>query len=540
MIDKMDYDYLVDFINSIPTRKMNDGKTFDTVFNINGMPYFMLVNALIKQPFLPKFIFDQIPDIIKKIELGTKEGIVKNIKSKLLIFLLRKYLMMSEQIKSIITKRSTLPSNENRKVLFLTFTNQVRNNDFKQVYALTELIPELRKRKIEPLFIVQDPFGKISFKKIRELDFFIYNYVNLVDKKEVKNLTKKIRDEWINRKGEVKKIFWDSNHNLFPYFKEYMEFLFSEEIVHLVVLYLKTFELIIKTEKIDLVFVTNDASIVEKTALAAANKCSIPSFLSGSGMGCGDANYPYFKKAYFGAFGSNHVNYLIKQKKVNRGNIKVTGSLLFNQIIKNIITKPKKKQSKTILFFTQAVVEKNMLNKKQYFNCIKFYLQQLSNLDAKIILRLHPDEKLYDIYEDIIKSIHAESKIEITQGNKGDQSILDLIANSDVIISLKSSTIYYSMILHKPVICINLLDTRTKVDYNSKAEDETILKVGERDNIEHLFINLLNNRAFRKKIIHKQDEYINSFFDKLDGRTPKRVAQTITKILDREKKVANN
>lgn len=536
MRDKLNYDSLVDFINSIPSLKMEGGKTFDDVFNIEGTPYFMLVNALIKQPFLPKFIFDQIPDILLKIKSNRKEGIVTNTKIKLLMFLLRKYLIMSERIKSIIAKMSTLSKSKNRKVLFLTFTNQVRNNDFKQVYVLTELIPELRKRKIEPLFIVQDPFGKISFKKIRELDYLIYNYINLVDKKEVKNITKKIRSEWVTRKEEVKRLFWDSNHNLFIYFKNYFNFLFSEEIIYLVVLYLKTFELIIKKERINLIFVTNDASIVEKAALAAANNCGIPSFLSGSGMGCGDANYPYFKKAYFGAFGSNHVDYLIKHKKVDRSNIKVTGSLLFNQIWKNIIAKPKKKQPKTILFFTQAVVEKNMLNKKKYFNCIKFYLQQLSNLNAKIILRLHPDERLYAIYKSIIKSINAENKIEITQGNKGDQSIFDLIANSDVIVSLKSSTIYYSMILHKPVICINLLDTRTKVDYNSKAEDETILKVGERDNIENLFINLLNNRAFRKKIIRKQDEYINSFFDKLDGKTPQRVAQALTKILNKERK----
>jgi len=301
-------------------------------------------------------------------------------------------------------------------------------------------------------------------------------------------------------------------------------------LIYLVSLYYELIKDIIKTKKIQLVFLTGNGTLIERCALAAANNTNKDSLFSPHGTLSEATDYPFFKKAKFAVFGKEEKRMLIR-KGIIKENIKITGPLVFDNLSEYLKNgnKLKSTKKKIILFATQAAVEKNMINKKDYFGNIKNYLKTLDKIrDISIVIKLHPAEKYVGEYKKIIQSLNNKD-VSIIQGKE--RSIYELINKSDILVTFKTSVLFIAMALHKPIIKIDLFDHHTIPSIDEKEASQAILQIGHKTDFSTILKKILFDEAIQKKILNKQDEFIKNYFYKMDGKAYERVFEYICQII---------
>ena len=151
-------------------------------------------------------------------------------------------------------------------------------------------------------------------------------------------------------------------------------------------------------------------------------------------------------------------------------------------------------------------------NFERYENTISKICKIVLKQNKKLIIKLHPSPKEFDITE-LVKKINSEIQV-VTTGD-----IIPLIKSCDLMISLGASTsIIEAQILHKPVIIIPVVDYKMG---KPKIFSKEFSKICNLDNFESELKNILNDKKMREKIIQKGDNFAKQYVANINNASKK-------------------
>jgi hypothetical protein len=395
------------------------GVKVDNILQIEAMPLSWFFRPILYSNLLPK----PFPTTS-----STQYNILK-VKSFSLLF--RKSLLMFDRMKSGTAK--TAPPN----VLFLTFSNQLVG---KIPFRERKVIEQLRQASIYPLCLGVDPITSLPNKKLKNLDYTLYQYYDQEIKEASYALSNKLHQTWLKIKEQV------LQGNLKP-FEENLNFIYSQEFLYLTAKYYFSFKKAI--EQSCAIVVSSQNNIIEKCLIAAAHKLDKPVFIIQHGIGLG--TFPTIdtpNNVRFAVFSQKYKDELVALG-VRKENIAITGPIILDGIekFKSPVSGEK------ILFATSALVEDRFMEKEEYFIKLRNIFSQLK--DRQVVLKLHPREKHRDSYQQIIDELNLSIKIVVETDR---EKHYQLIKDSALVITFGSTVSLEAMIIGRPTLTIELFD----------------------------------------------------------------------------------
>ncbi|GEM_PF-3444423 len=495
-------------------------KEIDSILEHDGTPLW----AYYKQMFLTNNFHNRYFNYSLK---NLKERIEKKEKKskKLISLVTRKAIVANEIIKRIIRKRHKKNTDFGPKVLFLTQADKVMED--KKVLKFGNLIEKTKEAGISSWVLSYEPIEKNTGKKLLKQDHMIYEYVDSILLKKVKEKTKELNKKWKTiskeKKWELLKINEDS---IYPYLKDELNFLFSKEFIFMVLLYYEAYKKILVEENIKLVCAQGAGTIYPKALFSAANRLHIPSLIIQHGICFGYLEYDLLKDTVFSVFGQKSKEELL-EKGFKENKIVITGASIFEET-SNYIGLPTEEDKITIM--TNGFYIYGLLSQEEYFGHIDRWLKQIRQElpQKKILLKLHPEEKEYiEKYQEIIKRY---DDIEVT-AKAGKEFLYSTMINSSIIINFASTVALEAMILDKPVITISDLHSSPILEFdlvikrimNSGAS----INVSKQDNMGEKIKEVLNNLKRLKELSIARKKFVQESCYKLDGKASERIVQVI-------------
>ena len=290
-----------DFLSDWSQRKIRERKIgetlFDEEFRIEDMPLSWFYRPILYSNLLPP-PFVTVDDFLS--------GIKKNrLKIKLSRALFQKYLAQIDNMKSFCTKKKMVPSKK-EKIFFLTFTTM----SFRE-QKIIEMINNDGKYEVFRLGV--DPLTAFSPAKIRRMEHTLYGYYDQEIRMKARTDSKELARKW-NRINDIIKatMLQYKGKDLYSYYKENLNFLYSQQFIFLVSKYYYTFCKILQEENINGIVVGSQNNIIEKCLIAAAWKRNLPVFIIQHGIGLG--TYPTIdtpKNVKFAVFSEKYKNELM-------------------------------------------------------------------------------------------------------------------------------------------------------------------------------------------------------------------------------------
>lgn len=272
---------------------------------------------------------------------------------------------------------------------------------------------------------------------------------------------------------------------------------------------------LLKIMNIKKVICTDEADRA-RCLIYSGNKLNIPTFAIQHGI-ITEASVSYFIPSYDPVYvprktfvwGEEFKEILLNGTRVyNNDNIVVVGQprtdYLYNKLQKSKIDKTRDGKLK-ILYATQYIKELAREATEFLFSSLSKYEKEY-----EIIIKLHPNDNFYEIYDEIAKK-HNITNIKITK----EMDIYDAIIWADIIISVHSTVNLESALLKKPSICLllnNYWDLGNFVKNN--------ISKGAKNDEE--LISLLNEVNWSVN-----ENYIERNFYKVDGLVSKRIKKVV-------------
>ena len=518
------------------TEKNINGKKFNEVFQLDGIPVWYFFEPLIKGAYLPR-PFRTLAEIKEDVE-SRKIPKKFDLKSKLIEFYLRKGLWLSEKIKWSISSRPV--QRGERDVLFLCYTNQVVEDEKgkPRPIGFSDVIRDLGVRGVKPIVLFCDPLSKNSFKGLLKFPSLLYSYITPEMIKESNRISRELNKKWkkIDEK-EKAKLFTFGRKCYWRFLKDELNFLFSREMLNVVVTYYLTFKAIVKRHDIKVICVASLGGFYETLLLGVAYALNKKVVYSPHGYG--DRYFivrdEFLKNVYFAAWG-----WETKKRLLNLGikkeNISITGSPFFDKIAKYKSKREKHKTGKIITLITQPLVEDGYVGKREYFKYVQKFLAQIVKIKnvAQIIIKLHPREKYRSNYESIVKSLGLKNVI-ITQ-EPGKEALYTVLSKSDLVVSTGSTADIEGIMLDKNVIVIDGLAKGFLAELSKKDKyREAVYEVNKNDDLTDAVTKILTSRDLQERLRQERRRYLAGSFYKIDGKAHERVSALILRLIKREK-----
>ncbi len=275
------------------------------------------------------------------------------------------------------------------------------------------------------------------------------------------------------------------------------------------------YEKFLKLLRIDKILCTNEADRA-RCLIFSGNKLNINTYGIQHGI-ISEASVSYFipsnnkmyipKKTF--VWGEEFKEKLINGTKVyNENNTLIVGQTRTDYLYKKI-SKLNLKNSNNgkvkILYATQYVKDLAKEASEFLFSSLSSYENQY-----EIIVKLHPNDTFYDMYEDIIKRYNIKN-VKVSKNI----DIYDAIIWSDVVISVHSTVNLEAAILNKPSICLLLKNYWDKGNFVKNN-----ISKGAQNNYE--LLDLLNNLNWKTNY-----NYVDRNFYKIDGLVSERIKNII-------------
>lgn len=495
------------------------GKVFDEIFSIDTIPLSWFFRRLFVLHIIPPQF--KAHDLIHKIESRSSLSVREKLKFRLSAFLYRKSLQLNEQLKiAAAKKKKEYNPQQKKQALFLIPSNHI-NAKQNTVFRINKIIKKLQQKNIAVVQLVFDPLSRRSYQKIRQAQDTIYEYI---DDDVIQKANKKTQDlytQWTEISEKEKEEFFSTKAiSIWPYYKYYLNFFFSQEFLFYQCLYYEALHTIVKVNRVKTIVLTSQNSIFEKAVLAVAKLHTIPVILIQHGLGEGVVDPDVFDNTTIAVFGKMSKERLLKVG-VKDKNITIVGPIIFEDIInykkKNAISS----NSKKIVIITEPFVEGNAIGKKEYFSYIKKIIQEINTLNGiSITIKLHPVEKSLQDYQKIINELEC-SNVYVTQ-KVGSDYLYQLLSGSDLVIEFGSTVAIEAMILDKPVITTNFCPIEGGI-YELVSKCTGTYKVDYRENISHAIKEVLS-----KDILQEQrKKTVEQMCGTIDGKASERIAEMI-------------
>lgn len=491
--------------------KMINGQQFDQQFKIGSFPLSWFYRPILYSSLLPK-PFPTTADLLKNQETPL-------IKLKLWSGLFKNCLRANEHLKSVLRKHKSgqPPSSGNPKVLFLTFTNHI--SDDQNLFRINKIVEKMKQeKKYEPFLLVVDPLSRLSVKKIRGCGKALYDYYDEAIKIKSRNESLRLSQAWkILSQDHKRAMLRYQGRDLFTGMRLSLDFLYSREFMEQTIKFYFTFRKIIELENIKAVVLSSQNNIFEKGLIAASADKNIPVVVIQHGIGLGTLRtIDTPENVKFAVFGNRYKEELIKLK-VKPDNIQVTGPIILDEIDKYI--QRKANSGREILIATSPFIEDNFLEKGQYFARVRKIIQELSAVSPSLVFKLHPREIHQKEYQKIVEELGINAVIT----NQVDrEKHYQLITDCDLLVTFGSTVALEGMIIGKPTLTVDLFDSLNPTNMliiNSGAT--TVAKYNQ--NLAILAKGLLVHDPYQEQA----KEFVESLCYILDGKASQRIVNYI-------------
>jgi len=511
------------------SEKKIDGKRFNDIFQIDGIPVWYFFEPLIKGVALPR-PFKTLAEIEEDVKSGKTATWFGSMKLKLISVGLRKGLLVNEKIKRFISP-SERKNADKKDVLFLGYTNEVVSDKKGRLKLIGfgDVIDTLEKKGVKHLVLFCDPLSKNSFRGLLRFPDLLYSYVDSETIKESKKLSNELNQKWkkIRKKG---KLFTFNGKNYQPFLENELNFLFSREMLTILITYYLTFKKIIESHKIKIVFLTTLGGFYETLLLGIVYKLNKKAVYSAHGYGrkAFIVRDEFLKNVSFAAWGKEERKRLLKCG-IRRENIFVLGSPFFDEIVKYKNEKTRNETKKTVALLTTALVEYKFVEKDEYFDFIRRCLVQIGNAEnvKRVIIKLHPCERYKSKYESIVKSLKLKNA-EIIQ-EVGKKILYSVMRDSDLLISFGSTTDIEGLMLDKNII---LIEGYMGDEYRKDPYKKAVIQIEKEGDLTGAINKILGDKRAQDKLRKKRNNYIKKTFYKIDGKAHKRVVDLIVSLLN--------
>ena len=522
---------ILELMQVIPERKINS-ETFNEIFQIDGIPLMDILEPLIKSPaYLPRPFKN-----LAEIEQAAKNKKYPSIFENLMFFALGKGFSINEGLKRLLSAGQKPKAGfKKRDILFLSFTNQIfeENGNF-DFFGFGEVLRDLQRKKLKPLVLVCDLFSNPFFKikKHTNIPDYLATPYNYMDKEVIqksRNMARELHRKW--KSIDKSKLFTFKGKNYWPFLKDEMNFVFSEELLFVTLSLYMSFKKIIQVQDIKIVYITG-GGLYERALLAAARKLGKQVIYSPHGYAGSFLFSPYsadkFKDVIFISAGEEQKKELMRWG-IRKENIVVTGSPFFDKIAEFKLKKKANELEKVITFLTDDVVESKFMDKKEYFSYVRRYLIHLSRIKnvKKIVIKLHPNEKYKSEYESIVRSLGLKN-VEVVQNTKK-EILYSILRDSDLLINFGSTACVEGLMLDKDAILIGgILGDFYKI----APYKEAVVLMDKDDDLTRVTNKVLNDKKFKERLKCKREKYLRKSFYKIDGKSHERVADLISSLLN--------
>lgn len=379
-------------------------------------------------------------------------------------------------------------------------------------------------------------------------------------------------------------ILSESGKNIFPYNSKSINFnyKFFEEYNTDNVLE------ILKQEKPDLLFVTNDYEYIVRSFVLSAKFLQIPTVLS---LQAGFSNYfekkvairgrfsiilerggfilkkywlllktyretkhgifkilkiiledmfrPFFYSELAGRYGCDLILTVNqKMKDILKGfrvksQIIITGDPLMDSIYENISKYEKKDKINfplKVVFMTTAVVEHGLWTKKMWSETIKQTISEIKKEfgnEIELILKIHPRSERIGDYEILLKEIDVQIPILQTD------NLLDVVNNADLVISYADTWgLWEVFFLKKPIIIINLFNY--EIEKMPFVKEGIAFEVKKLSELKKIIEEVKVAKIEDSKIENMITKYIFKFDDKASKRSVIAIKELIKKFKEKQ------
>ncbi len=545
-------------------RVFNDGKSFDELFEIEGIPLFWFYKRYLLPHTLPRLL--NTDDALRKMK---KLSPLQKARLQISSQVLQKYILFNE-LRKIRKYRPKVGYTPPRKALFLTYFSH-RGSD-NRLYRIQGIIDQLHKdKRIEPFPLFVAPLsGSLPARDCSTLTT-IYQYADEAIFQTAKQKAKNFSEKW--KKIDVAVLHTaltldaaaldtaantvadtagatagdtapKGKRQLWPYLRYAFSLFMSAEFLSLILLYYELSKKVIEQEHVAVVFISGQNGLFERCMAAAARTKGIPCLLVPHGYAI--KNLPpgdILDNMYLPVFDQDTEKFFVKGG-VPANHVRVTGPAMYDNIVKykqarTYRQKKTKVENKTpaknILLLTQPLVEDNFMSEKAYFEMVERVLRELYGItETAVAIKLHPRERGRGKYLRIIERIQGERIVERTSGEGGRISIhqqgeidllYQLLEKADVVVNFYATAgVLEASILDVPSLTFPF-DGQKSNKYGAFDPSLYVWKIESlKPAIERLFSNPALLREKRRKMVRQ-------FCSVVDGKASRRVAQWAYELL---------
>ena len=509
-------------------KKIIDGSSFKEFCVYNGVSYwwfcdfFLWYHVLHKKNFYSLFYYTDIvlncieKEKIKKIvccsdnilldgilkEVSDKKKIDVNITKNNLAVRIKENLPytieLGKRFKFKLRKRLSkayIRKLREADILIITYTSQFKKGNDTYI---GEVIDEFREKSLSYKIIDIDYTSNIinianGIKERGKYGYIPFEYF-LEDNKEAKNVFRrkwdylKDKESFINSLNYRGLSFWEI-------MKEQFEFIFKHrfcEAANFVLAAEKMFEAL----KPKIIFLHDETSNHGRSIILSARMKGIKTFALQHGLIC-DESFEYINKEEENnelqtpvsdltfVMGSFTKELLTKKSNYNADNVIISGQPrydLFNENVSNTkqlgmtpflkaerdvenneLIGNKLKRKKRIVLIGQPLIEEECGDYVQTVFDAYSELQK-TRKDIELVIKLHPREEVFKFYKDL------SEKYKINTTIVKEIPILDVLKNSDIVITMHSTVGIEALMLGKPLIIVNTTGKDDMYPYASDKE----------------------------------------------------------------------
>jgi len=496
-----------DFLSDWSGRRL-DGQPFDSIFNLESIPLSWFYRPILYSSLLPRPLLSTTEILQKK-----KTFLSQHVFPATLALSLEKITRLKPHF--FARKGSGSPQ---EKVLFLTFANHVYFAPEENIPKLEKVIATLHQGPYEPFLLTVDPLSSFSLGKLRKCSHIPHHYHTPKIAKEAAEYAAKLSERW-KKIPEQAKISWMQykDDTFWKRAKGNLDFLYSRQFVFIIAYYYFVFKQILLSEKIKAIVLTGQNNIFEKCMIAAAKQRNLPVLIIQHGIGMGTfKTVDVIHNEIFAVWGDCFKESLLRLG-LKEKNIAITGNLAFDDLKEG---HQQQVPHKYVLVTTGCYIEDRFLEKKAYFKVMHKVIHDLSQLDEKIIIKLHPREKYIEEYRRIVSKIAGGSQKFTIIRDVGKEEYHQLLGKSSIIITFGSSILLEAIALGKRTMIIDPFSADSPLPLLYPHVGSTPRRRWDEDLAP----------TFRALLSHKEKpaaDEISALLHKLDGQAYNRVVTAI-------------
>ena len=519
-------DDIIEFLEKLPKKKV-EGKTFEEWLMYENRSLWWYVRI--------PLLFEHVPNLMsfhktcKRIK-SKKPLFLYSLLIRVFLFFFKNFLLLNELMKCLIgrkSKNTTKLLKDKKTIAFFAHTNGLLQNNNEFAVDRVEPLRQLfnNHKQFQTYISSVESFSRRSFFNLRKFPNPIYKFFEwklFFDSwKEARKMAK------IAKRIICKLEFSSLNQEkTFYYLKPTIRFFFSQQYILITLLYYKMYSKLFQSHKFDFVFFYSTGDIFSRACISAADKHKV--LLGGINHGAGLALInPEMPNSFHYFLSGETFQQKLTSLGVPKENIHVSGALFLSEIVPFLSVKKTQKIKHKILFITSTFVESNNISEQEYFELIKKLFNFFKSFPTiQFIHKMHSGERYKKKYLQIKENLQTKNLV--INNSKTKEELYQLITDSDLILSFGSTVDVEALILDKPVIILDFIDTKSAFYYTPTYAPVFRLRTTSMDTLRKTIYEIL---AGKKLAYNNSDEFIVSHFFKINDEISKNIFNFIkTKI----------